>query len=114
MDAVYHHPLKDATPYELWTGRKPHVGHLRVFGCTAYMKIAKNHLKKLEDRCKRVMYLGTEKGSKDHRLLDPDTGSIYVSRVMVFEEDQTWNWEKTTKIKAFPGMSFTVEGLDLD
>ncbi|GJZ80177.1 zinc finger, CCHC-type containing protein [Tanacetum coccineum] len=90
------------------------VGHLRVFGCTAHMKIAKNHLKKLEDRSKRVVYLGTEKGSKAHRLLDPDTRSMYVSRDVVFEEDQTWNWEKITKIKAIPGMSFTVEGLDLD
>nr|GFB77183.1 retrovirus-related Pol polyprotein from transposon TNT 1-94 [Tanacetum cinerariifolium] len=71
--------LKDATPYEMWTGRKPHVGHLRVFGCTAHMKIAKNHLNKIEDRSKRVVYLGTEKGSKAHRLLDLDTGSMYVS-----------------------------------
>nr|GFA41802.1 retrotransposon protein, putative, unclassified [Tanacetum cinerariifolium] len=81
--------LKDATPYEMWTGRKPHVGHLRVFGCTTHMKIAKNHLDKLEDRSKRVVDV-------------------------VFKEDQTWNWEKTTKIKAIPGMSFTIEGLDLN
>lgn len=106
--------LKDTTPYEMWTGRKPHVGHLRVFGCTGHMKIAKNHLKKLDDRSKRVVYLGIEKGSEAHRLLDPNTVSIHVSRDVVFEEGQTWNWEKTTKIKAIPGMSFTVEGLNLD
>lgn len=78
------------------------------------MKIAKNHLKKLDDRSKRVVYLGIEKGSEAHRLLDPNTVSIHVSRDVVFEEGQTWNWEKTTKIKAIPGMSFTVEGLNLD
>ncbi|XP_042756658.2 retrovirus-related Pol polyprotein from transposon TNT 1-94 [Lactuca sativa] len=104
--------LDGTTPYEIWTGRKPHVGHLRVFGCVAHMKIAKNHLKKLEDRSKKVVYLGTEKGSKAHRLLDPNTGAIYVSRDVIFEENRRWEWEKSLKIKSTPGISFTIEGFD--
>ncbi|KAI3522492.1 hypothetical protein L1887_00319 [Cichorium endivia] len=106
--------LQDSTPYEMWTGRKPHVGHLRVFGCTAHMKVAKNYLKKLDDRSKKVVYLGTEKGSKAHRLLDPDTGSMFVSRDVVFEENHAWNWGETAKIRAIPGMTFTVEGFELN
>lgn len=31
--------LSEKTPYEAWTGNKPDIGHLRVFGCAAYMKI---------------------------------------------------------------------------
>ncbi|KAL4580126.1 hypothetical protein LXL04_016306 [Taraxacum kok-saghyz] len=73
--------LKDSTLYEIWTGRKPHVGHLRVFGCVAHMMITKDHLKKLDER--------------------------------IFEEGQSWAWEKTSKIKATPGMTFTVEGFEL-
>lgn len=79
--------LKESTPYEMWIGRKPHAGQIRVFGCLAHMKIVKNHLMMLDDRSKKVVYLGTEKGSKAHRLLDPDTGSVYVSRDVVFEEN---------------------------
>lgn len=71
----------------MWTKRKPQVGHIKVFGCVAHMLVAKNHLKKLEDRSKRVMYLGIEKGSKAYRLLDPDTGSMFASRDVVFEEN---------------------------
>lgn len=83
--------IKDFTPYEMWTGRKSYVGHLRVFGCIAHMKISKNHLKKLDDRSRKVVYHRTEKGSKAHRLLDPDTRMLYVSRDVAFEEDQAWN-----------------------
>lgn len=106
--------LKESTLYKMWTGRKPNVSHLRVFGCLAHMMIAKNHLKKLDERSKRVVHLGIEKGSKSYELLDPDTGKVYVSRNVVFEEDKTWMWEKRTKIKTMPGMSFTVKGFDFD
>ena len=27
------------TPYQVWSGKKPCVGHLKVFGCTAYTHI---------------------------------------------------------------------------
>jgi hypothetical protein len=34
------------TPFEAWMGRKPHLAHVRVFGCTTHMKTP-THLKKL-------------------------------------------------------------------
>lgn len=68
--------FKETTSYELWTGRKPNLGHLRVFGCVAHMKINKRHLQKLDDMSKKMVNLGIEKGTKAYRLLDPDTGSI--------------------------------------
>lgn len=106
--------LKNSTPYEMWTGRKPHLGRIRVFGCVSHMKIAKGHLKKLDDRSKKLVHLGIEKGSKSYRLLDPDTGKLYVSRDVVFEEQKIWNWDGKAQIKAIDGMSFTVEGFDLN
>ncbi|GJS30316.1 zinc finger, CCHC-type containing protein [Tanacetum coccineum] len=114
LNRVTSKALKDSTPYEMWTGRKAHLGHLRVFGCVAHMRIAKSHLKKLDDRSMKLVHLGIEKGSKAYRLLDPDTGKLYVSRDVVFEEQQAWMWEKSAKIKATPGMSFTVEGFNLE
>uniref|UniRef100_A0A1X7UES6 Reverse transcriptase Ty1/copia-type domain-containing protein n=1 Tax=Amphimedon queenslandica TaxID=400682 RepID=A0A1X7UES6_AMPQE len=34
--------LPDKTPFEALTGVKPGVGHLKVFGCTAYRHIPKD------------------------------------------------------------------------
>lgn len=72
--------LKDETSYDIWTGRKPRIEHLRVFGCLAHMKVAKGHLAKLDERSIRLVHLGIEKGTKAYRLLDPDIGKMYVSR----------------------------------
>lgn len=106
--------LKESTLYEMWTGRKPQVRHLRVFGCVTYMRITKSHSKKLDERSKRVMHLGIEKRSKAYRLLDSKTGTMFMSRDVVFEENQKWSWETSKKIKPTPGMSFTMEGFDFD
>lgn len=59
------------TPYEAWTGRKPYLEHLRVFGCVAHMKVPSAHTQKLDDRSKVMVYLGVEPGSKAHCLYDP-------------------------------------------
>ncbi|KAG6472324.1 hypothetical protein ZIOFF_069784 [Zingiber officinale] len=75
--AVYllnHLPTKvlgERTPFEAWMGRKPHLAHLKVFGCIAYAKNTTPHLKKLDDRSSPMVYLGVEEGCKAHRLFDP-------------------------------------------
>jgi transposase InsO family protein len=50
------------TPYELWTGSKPAVNHLRVFGCVAHVKNTRPHLKKLDDRSHPMILLGMNLG----------------------------------------------------
>ena len=72
--------MDDHTPFEDWYGKKPHVGHLRVFGCTAHAKVTTPHLKKLDDQSHMMVYLGVEDGSKAHRLYDPRQNKIHVSR----------------------------------
>ena len=84
--------MGDRTPFEAWYGKKPHVGHLRVFGCTAHAKVTTPHLKKLDDRSHMMIYLGVEDGSKAHRLYDPRQNKIQVSRDVKFEENREWNW----------------------
>ena len=61
------------TPYESFKGKKPNVGHIRVFGCVGYTKIDTPHLKKLDDISRSLVHLGTEPGKKAYRLLDPST-----------------------------------------
>ncbi|XP_066341363.1 uncharacterized protein [Miscanthus floridulus] len=81
------------TPYEGWNGRKPHLGHVRIFCCKGHVKVVGTHLKKLDDRSIPMVYFGIEEGSKAHRMFNPKTNKIVVSRDVVFEETVKWSWE---------------------
>ena len=64
--------LNDQTPYEVFRSKKPNNQHLCIFGCIGYAKVENVHLKKLDDRSRMLVHLGTEPGSKAYRLLDPE------------------------------------------
>lgn len=83
--------LSGKTPYEAWTTRKPDLGHIRVFGCVAHMKIPSAHTTKLDNHSKMVIHLGKEPGTKTYRLYAPDTETVHVSREVVFEEGKGWS-----------------------
>nr|GEY19363.1 zinc finger, CCHC-type [Tanacetum cinerariifolium] len=85
--------LKDSTPYEALKDTKPNMRHLRVCRCKAYAKLTKPHLKKLDDRSRLLVYLGTQPGSKAYRLFDPVTKDMVVSRDVKFKEDEGWDWK---------------------
>lgn len=84
--------LDSKTPYEMLREKKPNVSHIKVFGCLGYAKIEGPQLKKLDDRSRMLVHLGTEPGSKAYRLYDPSTRKVIVSRDVVFDEARGWNW----------------------
>ena len=93
--------LEGLTPYEALRSRKPNLSHLKVFGCVCYARTEKVGRKKLDDRSKVLVHLGTEPGSKAYRLLDPHTKRIVVSRDVVFDEDKQWCWtDETVEMEA--------------
>jgi hypothetical protein len=53
-DAVYvqnkslHQTLKNITPEEVFTGMKPEIEHLRLFGCPMYFHVPKEKNSKLD------------------------------------------------------------------
>jgi len=80
------------TPYELWTGSAPGVHHLRTFGSIAHVKVTTPNPKKLDDRSRRMIFVGYEAGSKAYRVYDPTTRRVHVSRDVVFDESSQWVW----------------------
>ena len=60
--------LEFKTPYEALKKKKPNVSHIRIFGCIGYAKVDTPHLKKLENRSRMLVHLGTEPGSKAYRM----------------------------------------------
>lgn len=111
--------LKDQTPYEVYRGRKPNINHLRIFGCICYAQVDKVHLRKLDDRSRMLVHLGTEPGSKAYRLLDPERRKIVVSRDVVFDESKGWNWKRSAAEEDHGDFVVTVgefgnHGIDTD
>ena len=53
----------------------------------AQVKSAHPHLKKLDDRSTRMIFIGYESGSKAYRVFDLVAGCVDVSRDVIFDED---------------------------
>ena len=64
-------------------------------------------LKKLDNRSRMLVHLGTKPGSKAYRLLDPQARKIVVSRDVVFDETKGWNWSQNNTEQGYDG-SFIV------
>jgi len=63
--------LNNKTPFESWFGRKPNVSHLRIFGCTASVKLTGPSLSKLSDRSRKMVFIGYEAGTKGCSMIPP-------------------------------------------
>jgi hypothetical protein len=83
--------LDDETPYQAWYGKKPFMHFLRVFGCVAYIKNVRPHLGKLDDRGRKVVFIGYQDGAKAYRFYDPVAERVHVSRDTVFNEGARWD-----------------------
>ncbi|GBN35763.1 Retrovirus-related Pol polyprotein from transposon TNT 1-94 [Araneus ventricosus] len=57
------------TPFELYSGRKPSVSHLKKFGCVAYVGVPKQTRKKLDVRAKLGIMCGYAQTTKSYRIL---------------------------------------------
>jgi hypothetical protein len=63
-------------PYETRYGKRPHVNHLRVFGCEAMAYIEKDKRHKLDYKVERCIYLGMSTTHTD------DTAKLPLIRTM--------------------------------
>ncbi|KAJ0828650.1 putative RNA-directed DNA polymerase [Helianthus annuus] len=88
--------VKNATPYELWKGHKPNLERLKVFGCVGYVRQAKKHFGKLDDRGEAMVYLGSEDETKGYRMYDPNRSKIVTARTVECIEDKKWVWCEST------------------
>ncbi|GBP75752.1 Retrovirus-related Pol polyprotein from transposon TNT 1-94 [Eumeta japonica] len=79
--------LNYKAPEEVWSGRKPDLSHMRIFGCEAMMHIPKEKLKKWDSKSCKMIFVGYCEDSKGYRLLDPKTKTVTKSRDVVFLEN---------------------------
>ncbi len=80
--------VKNSTPHEAWHKEKPDLGHLRTFGCAAYMHEPKELRTKFDWTTKRCILVGYELTTTQYRLWCPENRRIYVSRDVDFIETE--------------------------
>ena len=76
----------DKTPWEMFVGQVPSVGHMRAFGSTAYVHIPKEKRTKIAPVSEKGVFLGYEPTTKGYRILRDRDGVIVVTRNVVFDE----------------------------
>jgi Reverse transcriptase (RNA-dependent DNA polymerase)/gag-polypeptide of LTR copia-type/Integrase core domain/GAG-pre-integrase domain/Zinc knuckle len=76
------------TPQELWSGKKPNIRHLRIWGCRASVYIEKRYRKgKFSERSWEGYFIGYSQNSNQYRIYNPSTKSVIESRNVEFNED---------------------------
>jgi hypothetical protein len=78
--------LVGKTPMEVWSGKKPSIRHLRVFGCEAYAHVPKEKRSKLENKAVKCIFIGYSVGVKGYKLWDPVACKVLYSRNVIFRE----------------------------
>ena len=92
-------PLDGDVPQRVWTGKDVSYRHLKVFGCLAYVYVAKDKPGKLDLKTHRCIFLGYRDEEFDYRLWNLEEKKVFRSRNIVFMEEKTivdWESDKWT------------------
>jgi hypothetical protein len=68
--------LDDKTPYEVWTGKKPSLSHLRVFDFDAYVYVPKENRSKIDKKVEKCIFIGYKYGLKGYNIWNPKTKKV--------------------------------------
>jgi len=84
---VYNHtPIKWKTPQEIFTGEKPKISHLCVFGCGAYVYLPNEvHANKLTPRSELMIFIGY-KNNGYRFICHTQENVIFCSTQAIFDE----------------------------
>jgi len=78
--------LADKSPHEVWTGKKPSLSHMRVFGCDAYVHVPKEKIIKLDSKYERCIIFGYKDGLKGYKFCNRETRKVVYNRDLVLRE----------------------------
>lgn len=90
------------TPEEVWSGRKPNLAHVRVFGSKVMAHVPKPKRKKWDAKAFECILTGFDEDTKAYRLWDPKSKKIIKSRDVTFVSEAG---EKPSSSKQHAGCS---------
>ncbi|KAK9679591.1 GAG-pre-integrase domain [Popillia japonica] len=132
--------ISDKTPFEAWTGRKPDLEHIRVFGSVAYTHVPdqrrskldvksrklilvgydgesnnvpdqrRRRRSKLDVKSRKLILVGYDGESNNYRLFDPVSKKITISRNVIFVEDVESDKDPNRSYMSFEFENANVNG----
>ncbi|CAL2226910.1 unnamed protein product [Prunus armeniaca] len=85
--------LDNTTPFEKFSGRKPGVKHLRIFGSLCYIHIPSQKRHQLEETGEKGVFVGYGICEKGYRVFNLRTQKIELFRSVIFYKKAMWDWE---------------------
>lgn len=76
----------EKSPFEVWTGRKPNLSHIRIFGSRTFVHIPDARRTKLEAKCIEGVLVGFCENTKAYRIYIPSQRRVVVSRDVIIDE----------------------------
>jgi hypothetical protein len=78
--------LDDKNPHKVWSGKKPSLQHLRVFGCDAYVHVPKENRSKLDKKVEKCIFISYKDGVNGYKIWNLESKKYSYSRDVVFRE----------------------------
>ncbi|KAJ9535406.1 hypothetical protein OSB04_un001478 [Centaurea solstitialis] len=83
----------EKTPYEIWTGKKPKLSFLKIWGCEVYVKRPTSE--KLKPKSDKCFFVGYPKTTVGYYFYNPTENKVFVARGGDFLEGKFLNQEDT-------------------
>ena len=88
-------------PQRVWTGKHVSYRHVKVFGCLAYVHVAKEKRGKLDSKTRPCIFLGHGDDEFGYRLWNLAEKKVIQNHNIVFMEEMTIaNWESKKRTRS--------------
>jgi hypothetical protein len=88
--------LDGITPEGSWSGVRPSLNHLKVFGSLVYRHVPNQLRRKLDDKFNQMILVGYHSAG-GYKLLDPVIRQTVISRDVIVDELKEWDWKSAAK-----------------
>lgn len=100
--------VSEKTPIEAWSGIKPSVKHLKIFGSICYYHIPEVKRSKLDAKARKGIFVGYATESKGYRIYDLTDCKIAIKRDVTIDEEAHWDWNMK-EVRRYEGVISSIQ-----
>ncbi|TYK28144.1 Retrovirus-related Pol polyprotein from transposon TNT 1-94 [Cucumis melo var. makuwa] len=102
------------TPYKLWTGKKPSIMHLHIWGCPVEDRTYRPNERKLDPRTISCYFVRHSKHSRSLKFYDPTSKSFFETGNAKFLENVEFEGEDNIKKVVFEEELVSLPNVGID